>query len=120
MAVADDPLLARLGRQIGMLCEKLGNLRFERLGQQRTRAIAQDLGQGIGKGSWLGELDHVTVGHGVSLLHWRVEALNTTTIRRLTPSCRHQLLAIAPKALDLSLNARAEPGRFRLRVVAPW
>jgi hypothetical protein len=24
-----------------------------------------------------------------------VEALNTTTIRRLTPSCRHQLLAIA-------------------------
>src|SRR6516162_9327119 len=26
-----------------------------------------------------------------------VEALNTTTIRRLTPSCRHQLLAIAPK-----------------------
>src|SRR6516165_12441445 len=25
-----------------------------------------------------------------------VEALNTTTIRRLTPSCRHQLLAIAP------------------------
>jgi hypothetical protein len=25
-----------------------------------------------------------------------VEALNTTTIRRLTPSRRHQLLAIAP------------------------
>ena len=29
MAVADDPLLARLGLQIGMLCEKLGNLRFD-------------------------------------------------------------------------------------------
>src|ERR1700680_4449849 len=25
-----------------------------------------------------------------------VEALNTTTIRRLTPSCRHQILTIAP------------------------
>jgi hypothetical protein len=29
-----------------------------------------------------------------------VEALNTTTIRRLTPSCRHQLLAIAGLAFQ--------------------
>ncbi len=71
MAVADDPLLARLGLQIGMLCEKLGNLRFNRLGQQRTRAAAQDLCEGIGEGPWLGELDDVTVRHGVSLLYWR-------------------------------------------------
>src|SRR5271170_3970007 len=28
----------RLGLQIGMLCQKLGDLRFNRLGQQRTRA----------------------------------------------------------------------------------
>jgi DNA-binding transcriptional regulator LsrR (DeoR family) len=26
-----------------------------------------------------------------------VEALNTPTIRRLTPSCRHQLSALAPQ-----------------------
>src|SRR6202047_1162868 len=32
-----------------------------------------------------------------------VEALNTTTIRRLTPSRRHQLLAIAPGAMLLAL-----------------
>src|SRR5258708_15649352 len=31
----------------------------------------QDLCEGIGKGPWLGELDDVTVRHGVSLLHWR-------------------------------------------------
>src|ERR1700724_4857531 len=31
-----------------------------------------------------------------------VEALNTTTIRRLTRSCRHQLLAIALAGLGLS------------------
>jgi len=66
MAVAHNALLARRGLEIGMPCEKLGNLRFDRLGQQRTRAAAQDLGQGIGEGPWLGELDHVTVGHGVS------------------------------------------------------
>ena len=54
MAVAHHALLARRGLQIGMLCEKPRNLRFNRLGQQRTRAAAQDLGEGIGKGPWLG------------------------------------------------------------------
>src|SRR3981081_3497269 len=39
--------------------------------QQRSRAVAQNLGQRIGKSSWLGELENVTVGHGVSLLQWR-------------------------------------------------
>jgi hypothetical protein len=36
-----------------------------------TRTAAQDLCQGIGEGPWLGKLDDVAVGHGVSLLHWR-------------------------------------------------
>ena len=41
--------------------------------EARSRAIAQDLGQGIGKGPWLGELDHVTVGRRItpSLEKWR-------------------------------------------------
>jgi hypothetical protein len=69
--MAHHALLARRGLQIGMPCEKLGNLRFDGLGQQRTRAAAQDLREGIGEGPWLGELDDVTVGRGVSLLHWR-------------------------------------------------
>src|SRR5256885_13212030 len=59
------------GPEIGMLCQKLGDLHFDGLGQQRTRAAPQDLGKAIDKGPWLGELDDVTVGHGVSLLHWR-------------------------------------------------
>src|SRR5262249_3750884 len=71
MAMAHHALMARLGLETRMLCEKLSNLRLDRLGQQRTRAAAQDLGQEIGEGPWLGELDDVTVGHGVSLLHWR-------------------------------------------------
>src|SRR4029077_4274164 len=84
-----DALLARLGLQIGVLCEKLSNLRFDRLGQQRTRAAAQDLCEGIGKGPWLGELDDVTVRHGVSLLHWRsggVEHHHDTPPYPVTPS----------------------------------
>src|SRR3984957_1327429 len=54
-----------------------------------ARAAAQDLCQGIGKGPWLGELDHVTVGHGVSLLHWRsggVEHHHDTPPYHVTPS----------------------------------
>ena len=89
MAVAHDALLARLGLQIGMLCKKLSNLRFDRLGQQRTRAAAQDLCEGIGKGAWLGELDDVIVRHGVSLLHWRsggIEHHHDTPPYLVTPS----------------------------------
>ena len=96
MAMAHYALPARLGLEIGMFGEKLSNLRFDRLGQQRTGAAAQDLGQRIGEGPWLGELDDVTVRHGISLLYWRSGGVNTTTIRRLTRSPRHQLLAIAP------------------------
>jgi hypothetical protein len=89
MAMAHHALLARLGLQIGMLCEKLCNLRLDRLGQQGTSAAAQDLGQRIGEGLWLGELDHVTVGHGVSLLDWRsggVEHHHDTPPYPVTPS----------------------------------
>lgn len=38
---------------------------------------------------------NVTVGYRVSLLRWRSGGSNTPTIRRLTPSCRHQLSRIA-------------------------
>ena len=38
--MAHHALLAPPGLQIGVLCEKLSNLRFDRLGQQRTRAAA--------------------------------------------------------------------------------
>jgi hypothetical protein len=51
MAVALDALPPRLGLETSMLCEKLGNLRFDGLGQQRTRAAALDLCHGINKGS---------------------------------------------------------------------
>src|SRR5262249_23109152 len=86
---AHEGVLALLGLEIGVRCENLSNLRFDRLGQQRTRATAQDLCEEIGKGPWLGELDDVTVRHGVSLLHWRsggVEHHHDTPPYPVTPS----------------------------------
>ena len=40
VAMAHHAPLAYLGLEIGMLCEKLCNLRLDRLGQQRTRPAA--------------------------------------------------------------------------------
>ncbi|MFZ4071568.1 MAG: hypothetical protein ACOYJ6_15860, partial [Caulobacterales bacterium] len=50
--------------------------------------------QQIGKGPWLGQRNHIILRHGVSSFDgkWR---LDTTTIRRFTLSCRHQLLGIS-------------------------
>jgi hypothetical protein len=65
--------------------------------EQGMRPVAQNLGERIGEVLWLNQLDDVSVSHGVSLLGGEVEALKTPTIRRLTPSCRHQLSRIALK-----------------------
>src|SRR2546423_12064092 len=54
-----------------MAAEQARNLSLDGLRQKRSRAVAQNLGQRIGKSSWLGELENVSVGHGVSLLCWR-------------------------------------------------
>jgi hypothetical protein len=51
-----------------MLGDEAGDLGFDGLGEQRSRAIAQNLRQSIGKSPWLNELENVSVGHGVSLL----------------------------------------------------
>jgi hypothetical protein len=61
------------------------------LRQQCSRAVAQHLGQRIGKSSWLGKLENVSLGHGFA---GEVEASNTPTIRRLNSSRRHQLSPI--------------------------
>jgi len=71
MPVAHQPLAAIIGELVGMATEQARNLGLDSLRQQRSRAVAQNLGQRIGKSSWLGELENVSVGHGVSLLRWR-------------------------------------------------
>src|ERR1700751_4945334 len=46
-------------------------LGLDGLRQQCSRTIAQHLGQRVRKSSWLGEMENVIVGHGVSLLRWK-------------------------------------------------
>src|SRR5260370_38857414 len=69
--MAHESLATVVGQLDGMGDEQGCNLGRDGLRQQRSRAVAQNLGQRISKSSWLGELENVSVGHGVSLLRWR-------------------------------------------------
>jgi hypothetical protein len=71
MSVAHQPLAAVVGKFVGMAVEQGRNLGFDRLRKQRSSAVAQNFGERIGECSWLGELENITIGHGVSLLRWR-------------------------------------------------
>ena len=71
MPVAHQPLAAVIGELVGMAADQGGNLRLDGLRQQRSRAVAQHLGQRIGECSWLGELENISLCRGVSLLRWR-------------------------------------------------
>src|SRR6516162_2900611 len=71
MPVAHQPLATVIGQLVGMAGEQDCDLGLHRLRQQRSRAVAQNLGQRVRKSSWLAELENVSVGHGVSLLRWR-------------------------------------------------
>ena len=109
MTVAHQPLAAFIGALLGVAPEERGHLGLDRLGQKGTGAVAQHLGQRIGKRRWLGKLQNVIVGHGVSLLCWRSGGSITPTIRHLNPSRRHQLLAIARRAAPIASHARTFP-----------
>ena len=86
MAVAHDALLARRGLQIGVLCEKIGNLRLDRLGQQRAPLRSTSVRELVKPPGWASLMTLVSDTAYHSFIR-KVEASNTTTIRRLTPSC---------------------------------
>src|SRR5438094_8655046 len=71
MRMAHQPLTTVVGELVGVAAEQGRDFGFNGLCQQRAGAVAQNLGQRIGKTSWMGEPENVSVGHGVSLLQWR-------------------------------------------------
>src|SRR5262249_9833780 len=89
MPVAHQPPPAIIGKLVGMAAEQARNLGLNRLRQKRPRPVAQNLGQRIGKSSWLRELQNISLSHAVSLLCWRsggVEHLHDTPPSPFTPS----------------------------------
>src|SRR5262245_41853272 len=79
-----------------MATEQGCDLGFHRLRQQRAGALAQNIGQRIGKSPWLAELENITLGHGVSLLRWRSGGVEYPHDTPPNSSGRHQISPIAP------------------------
>ena len=114
MPVAHQSLVAAVGQLVGMAAEQGCNLGLDSLRQQRSRAVAQNLGQRIGKSSWLGELENISVGHGVSLLQWRsggVEHPHDTPPYPFMPSptFAHSSPPNSPVAIVVGLGRNALP-----------
>src|ERR1700694_3295634 len=103
-----------------MAAEQGGSLGLDRLRQQRSRAIAQNLRQRIRQSSWLGELKNVSVGRGVSLLQWRSGGSNPPTIRRLTPSCPSPTFAHSSSSdpeCEINIIAAAKQAAVIVRIL---
>src|SRR5829696_8202875 len=71
VSVAHQPLVAIIRQLVGMADEQGRNLGLDSLRQQCSRTVPQNLRQWIGKTPWLGELENVSLSHGVSFLCWR-------------------------------------------------
>src|SRR3954465_9449127 len=94
-----------------MLGEKFGHFCLNRLRQQGTRSIAQHLGERVSKRPWLKQLDHGSIGHGVSLLCWRSGGANTPTIRHLPP--------VTPSPTSAYTSPRGPDQSCRIQVAGP-
>src|SRR6185437_11671380 len=95
-------------RLVGIPVEQACYFGFDSLRQQRSGTVAQHLRQRIDKTSWLGKLENVSLGHGVSLLCWRsggVEHPHDTPPYPFTPSptfdhsSRQEIVAAAEIAI---------------------
>src|SRR6266446_3161221 len=90
-----------------MAAEQARNLSLDGLRQKRSRAVAQNLGQRIGKSPWLRELENISVGHGVSLLCWRsggLEHPHDTPPYPFTPSPTFAHSSLQWQGSDTSLK----------------
>src|SRR5208282_2927343 len=122
MPVTHQPSVTIIGKFVGMAAEEAGNLGLHGMRQQRSRAVAQNLGQWVGKGPWLRQPDDIILGHGVSLLWWRsggVEHPHDTPPYPFTPSptsahnsLRHCSVSARANGLAKALaNSRLESTR---------
>src|SRR6266576_1373296 len=88
MPVANQPLLAFLCQKVRMPVEEIGNLGLDGTRQKLPRTTAQNFRQRIFKCTWLGELNDIILGHGVSSFNgkWRLEHPHDTPPHLVTPS----------------------------------
>src|SRR5260370_14965881 len=117
MPVAHQPPPAIIGKLVGMAAEQARNLGLDGLCQKGSRAVAQNLGQRIGKSSWLRELENISLSHGVSLLRWRsggLEHPHDTPPYPFTPSPTFAYSSPPPtRGLSLRVGSKITTGFHR-------
>src|SRR6202035_2658560 len=88
MPMANQPLLAFLCQKARMPAEEIGNLGLDGLRQKLPRTTAQNFSQRSLECAWLGELNDIILGHGVSSFNgkWRLEHPHDTPPHLITPS----------------------------------
>jgi hypothetical protein len=88
MPMANQPLLAFLCQKARMPAEEIENLGLDGLRQKLPRTTAQNFSQRILECAWLGELNDIILGHGVSSFNgeWRHEHPHDTPPHLITPS----------------------------------
>src|SRR5216683_1720068 len=87
--------------------------------RQTWRVLANERRQRFLEVPWLGELDDVTVGHGVSLLHWRsggVEHHHDTPPYPVTPSPTSSHSSRQQQAPDIGQSVPVMGGIKRRRL----
>ena len=89
MAVPHNALAAILGLEISTLGEKIRDLRLDRLRQQRASSLPQDFGELVVKGSWLNQLNTLSLDTAYRSFSGEVESSSDPTICRLFDSRRH-------------------------------
>jgi hypothetical protein len=99
MTVTDNAAVTLAGPQISISAEKIGDLGLDGLRKQRTRSIAQNIGELIVECSWLNQLGDGIVRHGISRLRWRsggVKHPHDMPPYRFTPSPTFAHSSITP------------------------
>ena len=76
----NQALPAVIGALVGMFPKKAGYFGFNSLSKQRSRAVAQNIGQSIAEGPWLNQSKNVSVGHSLSFLGCRGGGVKHPTI----------------------------------------
>jgi hypothetical protein len=113
MTVAHQAPAAILSHLVGMPIEQSCNLGFHRLGEKRSRPVAQNLSQRITESPWLGEMQNVSVGHGVSSFDgkWRLEHPHDTPPHPFMPSptFEHSSFIVATNSLKLKARQNSRP-----------
>src|SRR6266436_8781619 len=107
-----QPLVAVVGRLVGVAAKQRRHFGLDGLCQKRSRAVAQDLGQRVRKSSWLGELENVSVGLGVSLLQWRNGGFGTPHDTPPYPLMPSPTFAHSSSLVGWLMNEAGKPWRI--------